>query len=249
MHGLIIVFIFLLALAFKEVSSSDASEEEHSFVESDVKLTYFNGKGNAEVTRMMLFLSSTPFTDVRAGRDFVWAQAKAAGLHGTNLNRLPTLEYHGIEIGQTKAIERFVARKKGFLGEDPFETAMIEAIVEHVTDVRMAIRDIKARHDKDSDELKNALATFMSTKEDGGALHWVSRIESAINGEDGYCVGHHMSLADFYIHQLITYTLADADQMHLVAQHPKIAKIVDLVEGNLEESGFLGDPRFNQGEF
>jgi glutathione S-transferase len=43
-----------------------------------------------------------------------------------NLDRLPILEVDGVAIGQSKAIERFVAAKVGLLGASPIEAAHID---------------------------------------------------------------------------------------------------------------------------
>lgn len=213
----------------------------------DIKLTYFNGKGNAEVSRMLLHLSNVEFSDIRAGKDFDWKVAKESGLYGANLNRLPVLSVGSIEIGQTKAIEHFIARRYGFMGSDEFEAAKIEAICEHCTDIRSAIKEVKARREKGSAELTEALAHFMSTEEEGGALRWVSRIEKYIDGASGFAVGTKLSLADLYLHQMITYFLEDADQSLMRSRHPKIAAIVTSVDEALMSSAFR--EKYSQGEF
>lgn len=228
--------VVLLALACAEESVN-------------VKLTYFNGRGNAEVSRMILHLAQVDFEDVRAGKHFEWQTAKEAGLYGANLNRLPVLTWDGIEIGQTKAIERFLAKRYGMLGTHDVETAQIEAVVEHVTDIRLAIRDIKARREKGSNELNEALAEFMSTEADGGAMHWVSRIEKYLEGHEGYAVGAQLSLADLYLQQLITYSLADADQDLMMSRYPRIAMIVQNVNDILSTAGFDEKFPLSQGEF
>lgn len=203
----------------------------------EIKLVYFNGKGNAEVSRMMMHLADVEFEDIRAGKDFEWQAAKEAGLYGANLNRLPVLSWNGVEIGQTKPIERYLAKKYGFLGMEDIEGAQIEAVVEHVTDIRMVLREVKARREKGSDELNDAVAEFMTTEEDGGALHWVSRVEKYLEGHEGFAVGGALSLADLYLHQLCTYTLVDAQEL-ILARNPKIANIVSNVNDVLTTKQF-----------
>ena len=174
-----------------------------------MKLTYFNGKGNAEVSRMILHLAQVDFEDVRAGKHFEWQTAKEAGLYGANLNRLPVLTWDGIEIGQTKAIERFLAKRYGMLGTHDVETAQIEAVVEHVTDVRMALRDIKARREKGSSELNEALAEFMLLRLMGGHA-WVSKIEMYLEARRLCCwCTYHLQI---FITNSSSPTSNDADQ-------------------------------------
>jgi glutathione S-transferase len=173
-----------------------------------ISLTYFNGKGNAEVSRMMLHLADVPFDDIRAGRDFVWADMKAANGGSTNMNRLPVMQWGSIEIGQTKPIERLIAKTYGYHGSSDVEAAQIDAIVEHVTDIRMDLKMVKTR--REGDELAEAVGHFMKGNEEGGALHWVSRVEKALDdgAKGGFAVGNKLSLADFYLHQLLRYVHA-----------------------------------------
>ena len=87
----------------------------------------------------------------------------------------------------------------------------------------------------------------MSTEEEGGALHWVSRIEKYLDGASGFAVGTKLSLADLYLQQMITYFLEDADQSLMRSRHPKIAAIVTSVDEALMSSAFR--EKYSQGEF
>ena len=60
-----------------------------------------------------------------------------------NLKRLPVLEVQGEMIGQSRAIERFVAKDLGLMGKGKIDEAKIDAICEHVRDLRDAYQ--KAR--------------------------------------------------------------------------------------------------------
>ncbi len=95
---------------------------------SRLKLSYFDARGVAETTRYMLAVTKTPYEDFRYGftfgtpGDFSTVQrpefdaAKAAGKLDANLGRLPLLEVDGTVIGQSKTIERFVAKRVGMMG-------------------------------------------------------------------------------------------------------------------------------------
>jgi glutathione S-transferase len=69
-------------------------------------------------------------------------------------------------------------------------------------------------------------------------MHWVSRIEKYLEGHEGYAVGAQLSLADLYLQQLITYSLADADQDLMMSRYPRIAMIVQNVNDILSTAGF-----------
>jgi hypothetical protein len=54
-----------------------------------------------------------------------------------NMKRAPVIVVDGkLEIGQSKTIERYLARRLGLLGSDEAEAAQIDAITEHVRDIK-----------------------------------------------------------------------------------------------------------------
>lgn len=58
-----------------------------------------------------------------------------------NLNRAPVLvTSDGQTIGQSKAIERYLAKQFGLMGNTLEEEAMIDCIAEHCRDVKDAAR-------------------------------------------------------------------------------------------------------------
>jgi len=75
------------------------------------ELTYFDGRGLAEVPRTLFAtagrLPSHGFTDVRLSSE-QFAAAQGSGDLAKNLNRVPVLNHNGEVIGQSKAIARCV---------------------------------------------------------------------------------------------------------------------------------------------
>ena len=58
-----------------------------------------------------------------------------------NLDRAPVMVVSSVdgttaEIGQSKAIERYIARRYGLLGANEIEAAQIDAITEHIRDAK-----------------------------------------------------------------------------------------------------------------
>ena len=115
---------------------------------SRMKLSYFDARGVAETTRYMLAVTKTPYEDFRYGftfgtpGDFSTVQrpefdaAKAAGKLDANLGRLPLLEIDGQVFGQSKTIERFVAKRVGMMGANAVEEAQIDCVCEHLRDCK-----------------------------------------------------------------------------------------------------------------
>eukprot|EP00913_Durusdinium_trenchii_P015142 g14203.t1 len=78
------------------------------------KLTYFDIRGLAENSRTI----KRPEFDAM----------KAAGQLDSSLGKVPLLEVDGAKIGQSKAIERFLAKELGMMGSNSVEVPHIDSI-------------------------------------------------------------------------------------------------------------------------
>ena len=83
-----------------------------------LQLKYFNARGAAETCRILLALGQEPYDDTRFDitpgkmESPAFNEAKEAGDLKLNLNRAPVLVTpDGVTIGQSKAIERYLARR------------------------------------------------------------------------------------------------------------------------------------------
>jgi hypothetical protein len=88
---LYIAVIALIAVFHVSIAAKDGN---------NIKLYYFDGKGRAEISRMMLHLSGKEFQDQRAGKDFDWNEAKASGKHFSYdyLNSPSLLTFHSYTL-------------------------------------------------------------------------------------------------------------------------------------------------------
>lgn len=177
-----------------------------------LKLKYFDARGVVEPARIMFQLAGEEFEDVRyeivRGPPMStpgFNAAKEAGDHKMNLGRAPVLEVEdGKSFGQSKAIERFLAKRFGFMGQTPFEEAMIDSIAEHVRDVKDA-------------QMRKGFGMFTRNKTDeekaAARNEWFStdmpslleKIEKVVEetGSPGFAVGSSLSLADVAIFSLL----------------------------------------------
>ena len=110
---------------------------------SGLTLKYFDARGAAETTRVLLAIGGIAYTDHRyaIGPGFEAPEFKAdkeSGALARNLGRAPLLLTDEGAIGQSKAMERYVAGQAGLMGKTPFEAACIDMVAEHVRDVRDA---------------------------------------------------------------------------------------------------------------
>lgn len=179
-----------------------------------LKLKYFDARGAAELTRVLLAIGGEDFEDHRyqIGPGFEapeFQRDKEAGALGANLGRAPVLELDGggaaATIGQSRAMERFVARRTGLMGASELDAARIDALAEHVRDVK----DAQARkgfsamaRDKDDAQKAQLKAEWFETDLPG----WLARIEACVvagGASGGRCVGAALSYADVCIWSLL----------------------------------------------
>lgn len=179
---------------------------------SKFQLSYFNIRGDAEGSRLLFAIAEEDYDDTRF--DFTlgtmdspsFTSAKEAGLLTMNLDRVPVLiTPEGSLIGQSKAIERFLARRFGLMGSNETEAAFIDCIAEHCRDVEDA--QAKKRFsmfvkDRTDDEKKQAEKEWFET--DMPAL--LTKIEASLKeggAAKGRAVGSSISYADVSIFSLL----------------------------------------------
>ena len=112
------------------------------------KLSYFDARALAETSRYLFALAHQEYEDhrypnappgqPRPGYDevkdsFPFAQLPALQVGGEN----------GTVIGQSKAIERFLARRFGFIGDTDLDAALVESIGEAIVDCRNAYMKVR----------------------------------------------------------------------------------------------------------
>jgi len=186
-----------------------------------------------EATRVIFACAGQEYVDERVPLDTKtfakpeFDAAKAAGELDLNMGRLPILTYNGnFKIGQSKTIERFVATKLGFYGANEVETAEIDMLCEHVSDIRTKYGAV--RTGKSGEELTAAVTAFITT--DLG--EWLTKFETVpcVQG-NGHFIGTRLSLADILMHQLIFDTFGQHTEQAtaVLATHPKIAASVTAV--------------------
>jgi glutathione S-transferase len=94
------------------------------------KLTYFNGKGPAEIIRLILVAADVPFEDNRLSFE-EFAKVKST----LPFQQLPVFEINGnITLCQSQAIARYLARKYNLAGKTELEQVRADMIVDCIQD-------------------------------------------------------------------------------------------------------------------
>eukprot|EP00929_Paragymnodinium_shiwhaense_P001337 TRINITY_DN101562_c0_g1_i1.p2 TRINITY_DN101562_c0_g1~~TRINITY_DN101562_c0_g1_i1.p2 ORF type:complete len:275 (-),score=72.39 TRINITY_DN101562_c0_g1_i1:361-1185(-) len=163
------------------------------------KVVYFEAYGRVETSRMMLAMVGESFDDFRYPISFgtpgdfstikrdEFDADQNAGKFDYAMNLIPVIEAGDFKLAQSKAIERYIAKKVGMMGSSLEEEAWVDAINEHVGDIGAAFGK------KESDEkwFKEVMPAYMK------------KLEVALVGSPGFAVGSKVSLADVAIYRFI----------------------------------------------
>lgn len=199
------------------------------FLKMSHKLVYFNARGVIEASRIMYAIKSFPFEDFRLPIDPVtyarpeFDVEKAAGTFVANMDRAPVLQVGSVSIGQSKAIDRFVAKTVGMHGADLIESAQIDMISEHIVDIKNSYQQCKTG--KTGDELEAAKKEWVTAQ----LPTWLAKLEKSLPGTS-FAVGSAISLADVYIFCFITeYFDHKAETLEAAQGFPKLLQSVEAV--------------------
>jgi glutathione S-transferase len=169
-------------------------------------LKYWNGRGLMEVPRQMLaiagkFPSEGHYVDGR--------YSSPDGDLSANLGRMPLLDLGDASIGQSAAINFYVATEVGLMGTSALEAAQIIAISEHVKEMLTAFRGVVAYGAEPTEEQQIKWFDEGATDAEGPAdgsvrssrflTWWMGRLENALTGS-GFAVGNQLSYADVLLY-------------------------------------------------
>jgi len=150
---------------------------------SDIKLTYFNVKGRAEICRLIFAKSGTPFEDDRI--EFAdWPARKSS----MPMGQLPVLHYKGQDMIQSQTIARFLARKCGLAGSQEMDEFLCDQFVTTLaSDILNKL--IEAFFEKDAD-----LKAKMLAERKQPTIQGLENLAKQVKGD--FVLGDQMSYAD-----------------------------------------------------
>lgn len=212
--------ILILSLFYAH-SNALASSSPSSPILRNLEVKYFNAKGAAESIRVILALTNTPYKDTRfeippgSMESPEFKAAKEAGDLDMNLGRAPILIVNDNQIiGQSRAIERFLAKQLGLMGTNAIEEAQIDCIAEHCRDVKdMAQRKGFSAFTRNKTDEEKAIARKEWFEQDLPTM--LQKIETAVqktSQKSGYSMGSSNSYSDVCIFSLLRDCTMQMDQ-------------------------------------
>ena len=201
-----------------------------------MKLVYFNVRGLAETSHILLALGGEEYEDFRYPLEVIdmskhemkkeeFDTDKAAGKLSLSLNKVPALVVDGVTIPQSKAIERFLARRFNMMGENELDAARIDSICECVRDFKDMYQKVRFLPEAERSEGMNQWFTVTLVERLG-------LLENLL-GEEGFSVGDKLSLSDVVLFCFITQFFDNKEAAYnATLATPRLRKIVDSVSQN-----------------
>jgi len=204
-----------------------------------MKLVYFNARGLAETSRLLLAVNNVDYEDFRyplkvnnwathdMEREEFLNDKKNNKLLGS-LNKLPFLEIDGQVIPQSKSVERFIAKKYNMFGDNDLDAARIDGICEYVRDFKDAYQSVRKL--KDDEKEQGMEKWFNETLPE--KLELLDNI--LCKEHELFSVGTRLCLADVVLYNFITQFFDNKDgAMNATKNSPKLLKIISHV-GSLD---------------
>merc|ERR1712018_760574 len=154
-----------------------------------IKLTYFNVRGRAEVSRLMLAHKGVDYEDCRITGE-QWKELKPK----TPFGGMPLLEYNGLELAQSKAVARFLARELNLAGKTRWEEAQVDMVVDCIAD--LFADQVKMFFEKD----EKRKAEWMERMQKEIVPTAMANLEAILAKNGGkHVVGNDVTWADFEV--------------------------------------------------
>lgn len=161
-------------------------------------LYYFAGRGLADQVRWLLAASNIAFT-----QKVINERSKFLKMSERQLpfGQLPLLQIDGLELVQSQAIIRYLAKREKLEGKTSSDIAKCDMIAETVRDlISLAVR-VPFLKTKANDEYSSLIATMRDKWSSVG-----SRFEAIlINNGKTYLVGSSMTYADILVVHVLTW--------------------------------------------
>jgi glutathione S-transferase len=161
---------------------------------STYKLLYFNGRGRAEVSRLIFAAAGQKYEDARFERE-QWPTLKSQ----MPLGQVPVLEVDGVKLPQSLPIARFLAKQFHLAGKDNFEQAKVDAVVDTIGDLMAAF--LPVRREEDAAKKQELTKKFL-TEELPKHLQNLETLAKLYGNGGPFFVGNNLTWADLFFYDI-----------------------------------------------
>lgn len=208
------------------------AELDNSNSKSVLQLSYFNARGLAETSRLILAIVGENYQDLRYPLTIDKTKTpmfskpefdldKKMRVLERSFNKLPFLKVGEDVIFQSKAIERYLAKTYNLMGSSLVEEALIDGLCEVIRDYKTEYQQVKK--EKNEESLKKWFTETLPEK--------VGLLELNINMI--HAVGGRVSLADIVMFEFFTQYFDDVVSINNVLNGTeKVRSIVSNIGEN-----------------
>ncbi|OWY98337.1 Glutathione S-transferase [Phytophthora megakarya] len=208
-------------------SASLKSQGPTTMAQPQLKLTYFDGKGRAELPRLIFNYGGIAFTDDRI------AHADFAALKPTlPFGQVPVLEVDGVVYAQSMAISRYAAKLAGLYPSDAVEGLKADMFSCSMGDLEGPFVDFMF---KTQDETEKAQKKKVFIEET--VPKFFAALEKAVAGK--FILGDKISYADLQFFDLAANKLGWAFPDYKLDAFPKLAAVVANVKAEPKIAAYL----------
>ena len=195
-----------------------------------VRLHYFKGRGRAETTRWMLAANGIEFENVAIETPQALAELRASGK--LPFDQMPLLEIDGLNLSQSSAMIRYLARKGDLYGDTDHDALWCDMITGAVADFAEAAIQAAFQPTRSTAEemLKDRFVKFGPC------------FEACINRQAaGFCAARRLSFADIVLAEALSAYLEWIPD--IMAHTPLLAALYDRVTAMPTIASYLASPQ------
>ncbi|KAK3790057.1 hypothetical protein RRG08_038754 [Elysia crispata] len=190
-----------------------------------VKLVYFDGRGRAELLRLILHQAGVKFEDVRvAFAD--WPAMKPKSPFGS----LPYLEIDGKAFNESLCLARFAARRHDLIGKTDIDALNIDQILAQADELRQKQFKIGKEESEKAELQKQYVEEQLPA--------FLAKMNKMLEeNKSGFFIGSALTMAE-----LIMYDITENDvkaNPNVLDKYPKIAAMRKMVESQPKLKDYL----------
>ncbi|XP_046646250.1 glutathione S-transferase 1-like [Daphnia pulicaria] len=187
---------------------------------SNYKLIYFNVRGRAELSRLILSCANVPFEDYRIEHSD-WPAIK----QDMPFKQIPVLQVDGVNLlAQSNTIARYLARQHQLAGQNEWEQSQADMFIDCVYDLHAGMRPVAREKDPEKQQ-----EIFDKVNEEMIQPHAKKIEEILIKNGSGFLVGNALTWADIAYYAYFTTPMMDRLGGQVLESHPHLKKLIQHV--------------------
>lgn len=203
-------------------TSADRTEQEDLSAQAmapQVKLVYFDGRGRAELLRLILHQGGVKFEDVRiAFAD--WPAIKPK----TPFGSLPYLEIDGKAYNESLCLVRFAARRHDLIGKTDIDALHADQVLAQCDELRQKMIRIKFDSVCTEDQKKELQKKLVEEQ----LPAFLAKMNKQLEDNKGFLVGGAITMADLALYDITENPVREDPKA--LNKFPKIEALRKMVE-------------------